>query len=172
LVVDYQPPVTPGYSSQPAAAWPPPQPEQPPRKSRTVPILVGAVGVLVVVVGVLAYYLIRTTHSSPAARPAAGTSAHIVPGAAFEAIKTQCGITAGYDIEDAGHTLIITVGGAYMTSTMMTCVFNSLNVPSAVREHIGTTRALDGQQTDTWDDYTARWTYHPDDGLQMTIREG
>ena len=43
-------------------------------------------------------------------------------------------------------------------------------MPDAVRQHVSTTRALDGQQTDSWTGYTARWTYHPDDGLQMTIQ--
>ena len=34
---------------------------------------------------------------------------------------------------------------------------------------INSTRALDGMQTDSWHDITARWTYHPDDGLDITL---
>jgi len=49
-------------------------------------------------------------------------------------------------------------------------VFDHLGVPDAVRQHVATTRALDGQQTDSWTGYSARWTFHPDNGLQMTIR--
>lgn len=163
----------PGYSSQPPPVWPPQQPA--PRKNRAVPILVVALVVLLAVTGVLAVYLVRANRSAPAAAPAhtAAASAKIVPGAAFQVIDETCRMSMpSYDIEDAGHTLNLLVGGPTgMSTDAMTCVFNSLDIPDAVRQHIGTTRALDGQQTDSWDDYTARWTYHPDDGLQMTIRE-
>jgi len=74
-------------------------------------------------------------------------------------------------VEDAGKTLVTTVGGgAFMSTDTAGCVFDHLAVPDAVRQHVNTTRALDGQQTDSWSGYMARWTYHPDDGLQMTIR--
>jgi len=35
--------------------------------------------------------------------------------------------------------------------------------------HINTTRALDGTQSDEWDGYKARWTYHPDAGVRITF---
>lgn len=49
------------------------------------------------------------------------------------------------------------------------CVLDSLDIPSRVLDHIGHTRALDGMQTDSWDDYEARWNYHPDNGMSITI---
>jgi hypothetical protein len=33
------------------------------------------------------------------------------------------------------------------------------------------TRALDGRQSETWEDFSASWTYHPDNGLDVLIRE-
>lgn len=51
----------------------------------------------------------------------------------------------------------------------VTCFLNELKTPEYVRKHIESTRALDGQQTDKWDGYEARWTYHPDNGLLLTI---
>jgi|1185.fasta_scaffold41226_2 hypothetical protein len=33
------------------------------------------------------------------------------------------------------------------------------------------TRALDGMQTDSWPGYTARWTYQPDDALDIIIQQ-
>ena len=75
---------------------------------------------------------------------------------------------------DGGKTLIINSSGDPIKSIVDTqtvsCVLDYLKTPAAVRAHISSTRALDGQQTDSWAGYTARWTYHPDDGLQMTIR--
>lgn len=172
MAVSYQPPVMPGPTSQPAPAW---TPQPAPRKSRAVPILIAALVALVLVVAGLAFYLLRPAPAAPArsAPKQAAVSAHIVPGAAFQVIDETCHTSMpSFDVEDGGHTLIMMVGGGNgMSNDTMTCVFNSLDVPASVREHIGTTRALDGQQTDSWDDFTARWTYHPDDGLQMTIRE-
>jgi hypothetical protein len=49
------------------------------------------------------------------------------------------------------------------------CALDALAIPERVLDHIGTTRALDGQQEDSWDDYQARWTYHPDHGVNLTI---
>lgn len=49
------------------------------------------------------------------------------------------------------------------------CFLRGLGAPDYVAQHISTTRALDGQQTDEWDDIEARWTYHPDNGLQITF---
>lgn len=84
----------------------------------------------------------------------------------------------------ADHTLVITGAGKQMkdSDTMYdegilglaieACVLDGLGTPTAVREHISSTRALDGQQTDQWGKYSARWTYHPDAGQNMTITEG
>lgn len=164
----------PGYSSQPPPVWPPQPPA--PRKSRAVPILVTALIASVITAGALAFYLLRNDQTPSAATPAHSAEAvanKINPGEAFQVIYQNCQASnPTFDVEDGGHTLNIVVGGLNgMSTDTMTCVLNSLNVPDAVRQHISTTRALDGQQTDVWDDFTARWTYYPDDGLQMTIRE-
>lgn len=76
----------------------------------------------------------------------------------------------------------LTIGGAWarddecgLTETgflfglVYDCVLEALEVPERVRSHIGSTRALDGMQEDSWDDYNARWTYHPDAGITVTI---
>lgn len=48
-------------------------------------------------------------------------------------------------------------------------MLEQLDAPDYVTQHIESTRALDGMQTDEWDDMKARWTYHPDDGLSLTL---
>jgi len=155
-----QPPVVAGYATQPSQGdWKPPK-----AKSRAVPILAGLVAVLALAVAGLTLALLRANDSSKPADSTAG------PGAAFAKAKEECGVVAGYLVEDAGKTLVLTVGGAFVSTSAAACVFDKLGVPDAVRQHVSTTRALDGQQTDSWTGYSARWTYHPDDGLQMTIR--
>lgn len=51
----------------------------------------------------------------------------------------------------------------------VSCLLAGLGAPDYVADHINSTRALDGQQTDEWDDIEARWTYHPDNGLKITF---
>lgn len=59
--------------------------------------------------------------------------------------------------------------GPYDTYEDVACVLAELDTPDYVIQHIDSTRALDGQQTDEWGDFEARWTYHPDSGMQMTV---
>jgi hypothetical protein len=152
----------PGPYDQPAPSEALPMSAAPTPKSRAAPILAGLVAVLAVVVVGLTIALLRTGDSgTPAARAGAD---------AFSQARDACKVVAGYQVEDAGKTLVMTVGSAFMNTDTAACVFDKLGVPDAVRQHVSTTRALDGQQTDSWPGYTARWTYHPDDGLQMTIR--
>lgn len=47
------------------------------------------------------------------------------------------------------------------------CVLEALDAPEYVNEQMGSTRPLDGRQSTSWDGYTAEWTYHPDDGLDV-----
>ncbi len=155
-----QPPVTPGYTSPPQGDWTPPRP-----KSKAVPLLVAALVLALITVAGLTYLLVGRDKPAVAPKAIAATSA-----AKLAEIHDECSVVAGYNIEDAGRTLVMTVGNQFMSAETMNCVFDRLGTPDAVRQHVSTTRALDGQQTDSWPGYSARWTYHPDDGLQMTIR--
>ena len=52
----------------------------------------------------------------------------------------------------------------------MACVFDELQMPTAVRERIGATRPIDGQLEDSWDGYTVRW-WMSDDEASVIVRE-
>jgi hypothetical protein len=75
---------------------------------------------------------------------------------------------SGTDGEDYG-----TVGDAVFDS--MICVLGTVGVPSDVIARLSSTRALDGMQSASWEDTTlgntvsALWTYHPDQGMNVTI---
>ena len=101
-------------------------------------------------------------------------------GPSLEAAEHECNKgRSGGDLADGGKTLIIDLRGTSpaeqvrgaMDADTFGCVMAELEVLSSVTSHIQGTRALDGQQTDTWGDFSARWTYHPDHGLQMTIEQ-
>lgn len=97
---------------------------------------------------------------------------------AIESAAEECEQTLS--VADDGKTIRLHVWGDDVTNPdifthasmeSMTCILDELETPTAVRDHMGQTRALDGQQTDEWGSFTARWTYHPDEGIQLTIRE-
>lgn len=49
------------------------------------------------------------------------------------------------------------------------CVLDELDVPDSVLTRMSSTRALDGRQTGEWDEFSASWGYHPDNGLDVVI---
>lgn len=80
---------------------------------------------------------------------------------------------AGDVLRDEGRSMTLDTMGEedYVGDEIevVACVLTELDTPDYVIDHIDSTRALDGQQTDEWDDIEARWTYHPDVGMQLTL---
>lgn len=52
------------------------------------------------------------------------------------------------------------------------CVLERIGAPPSVTARMDSTRALDGMQDAEWGGFTASWTYHPDEGLNLIITEG
>ena len=94
----------------------------------------------------------------------------------FERAAEACELAPVLVVADKGTTLTLTTAGesgvSYTDIEDVACVLAKLEVPSYVVSHIDSTRALDGQQTDEWDGISARWTYHPEDGLHLVLRDG
>lgn len=76
---------------------------------------------------------------------------------------------------DGGKSYSIETGGEESEGTgtleQLVCVLVRVDVPDHVIAHIDSTRALDGMQTATWGHFSARWTYHPNDGLNFSLIE-
>lgn len=92
------------------------------------------------------------------------------PTGPLEAAVETCG--AGR-LADDGQTLIIdTKGeedGVGDSIDDLVCLLIALETPTSVIEHMDSTRALDGMQTNSWDEFEARWNYHPRSGMGLTI---
>lgn len=78
------------------------------------------------------------------------------------------------ELADDDHTLMLDMmgedyGSGSETIEDVACVLAALDAPSAVAYRMDGTRALDGMQSATWGAYSATWTYHPDDGLDLII---
>jgi hypothetical protein len=93
---------------------------------------------------------------------------------------SACGITSTTSpsldsiVRDDGRTLILDgigeeSGSGSVPILVQLCVLQELNIPDAVMAQIKTTRALDGRQTASWGEFTASWTYHPKNGLDIII---
>ncbi|NUQ88548.1 MAG: hypothetical protein HOQ43_08820 [Glycomyces artemisiae] len=92
----------------------------------------------------------------------------------LEEAKELCAADSPYvRVGDGGQTLSIDNAGAEetvgATVVELGCILVDLDVPDAVVNHIDSTRALDGYQEDSFGEFEMGWTYHPDDGVNMTI---
>jgi hypothetical protein len=115
------------------------------------------------------YTLLGDEPADTGAAPAAATSV----GPNFKRVLDACGsgngTLPGREVTDNGKTLIMQTGASGISIDHLGCVLEKLGASDAIVQHMNTTRALDGQQTDSWAGLSARWTYHPDNGLQITI---
>lgn len=76
---------------------------------------------------------------------------------------------------DGGKTLTLNSVGKYsytfnaLTIVDLACALSVLKAPSYVTSQIDHTRALDGMQKASWGKISAFWTYHPDDGVNISF---
>ena len=83
-------------------------------------------------------------------------------------VETNLWITVG----DEGRSISMQSEGEEAAGAAfedLACVLLELDTPDSVINRIDSTRALDGRQTGTWDNYSASWGYHPDNGLDIVI---
>jgi len=94
----------------------------------------------------------------------------------FKATLKACGMSAyteGVTLGDGDRSLILDMRGEEeftgLSYTDTECVLEGLGVPDSTLTLMNTTRALDGRQSDSWADFEATWSYHPDNGLDIVI---
>ncbi|TFC65939.1 hypothetical protein E3T25_08920 [Cryobacterium sandaracinum] len=148
-----------------APSTPAPLPTSPPAFSPR-EVRVGAVGLAIgLVVGVVGSLLMASV---------AGGLGSIALGnpmadaAATCEVETNPWITVG----DEGRSISMQSEGEEAAGANfddLACVLLELDTPDSVINRIDSTRALDGRQTGTWEDYSASWGYHPDNGLDIVI---
>jgi len=179
----------------PADAMPlPPQPGSPPsagspplhrRPVWLVPVLTGVLGLLIGSAGTAfiasqrAAAADRAEASASAASASSSAAAEEKAKAARAAVLTHaadvCGTAhvSGMTLADEGTSLTFDMKGEEDTRgadiTSIMCVFNQLKMPSAVLSHIEQTTSMDGRQSETWDNVTVSWSYHPDRGLDGVL---
>lgn len=131
----------------------------PPAKSRKPLVILGAVGIAcILVVGGIVFAALDFFGDSPLAEAQAKCDKDV----------------SGTSVTDGGKTLLIDTKGEEDTAgtdiSVVACVLTELKTPAAVIAHMDSTRALDGRQEDSWEGFTASWTYHPDAGMDLIVR--
>lgn len=167
------PPVVPGLpdgqQSPPADSASPPS--LPTSKRRWWPAVISGMVVLLIGAGVAVFLLLRKDSPvTPLAQPVPTTAGPTALRTAYE----SCGRVG--EISDGDRTLFLDMrgeeaGSGVLSISDITCILGGLNTPSYVIHEMEQTRALDGRQSETWGDFEASWSYHPDDGLDVLIRE-
>ncbi|MFI6575204.1 hypothetical protein ACIBFB_05340 [Nocardiopsis sp. NPDC050513] len=93
----------------------------------------------------------------------------------LESAVADCGLdeAPGAVLGDDGHSLRLDGRGEEdqigLDFADIQCVLDELDTPDYVMNRILQTRALDGTQAGSWDDFHATWSYHPNSGTSMTI---
>jgi hypothetical protein len=104
-------------------------------------------------------------------RGSEGTDA-AAAGPTLAAAKTTCGADE-VALADGDKTLVIDSTGDEDThgvsSSTVACLLTNLGTPVAVTQQMGSTRSVDGRQSATWPGFSASWTYHPDQGLDIIV---
>lgn len=126
-------------------------------------------GLVVLLLGAAgsAVYLATRTGAVDALNPLAPKSTKLATASA------ACG--AG-ELADDDKTLVLDMAGkdpgtGSLTVDNVMCVLKLLEMPSYVQAEMQTTRALDGRQSQSWGIFEASWKYHPDDGLDVIVRQ-
>lgn len=137
--------------------------EQPSRKRRWTKIILG---VIAVIAGLVAFGQITNGSSA----------AHTIVTPPLVKAQQACDPTGlGTTVADGKKTLVVNGAGKEDTAGVdvaaEACILGNLGATTAVLQHMDSTRALDGRQTDSWGGFKAAWTYHPDQGLDLVIQD-
>lgn len=78
----------------------------------------------------------------------------------------------GVTVDSGGRAMYLNGEGeesAGVNVLVQICILNELNVPDSVFDRISGTTSLMGVQTARWENLEASWTYHPNNGLDISI---
>jgi hypothetical protein len=95
-------------------------------------------------------------------------------GTRFEVAFEQAGVTSQYITVEDGGTSIIVDGPPDDTNTNtfypdLAALLTALDVPAYVVDQIDSTSSLQGLREASWNGIEAQWSYHPDNGLDLTL---
>lgn len=94
----------------------------------------------------------------------------------FEAKVILCGKKVGDSIQVDSDGMGMYLDGPSddswytgLTVTDIMCVLDNLEIPSSVKSRMYGTTSMMGVQEATWQDLKASWSYHPSNGLDVSV---
>lgn len=142
------------FSHGPQSAGPVPQPMAPTAASKRITITIPVFVIMIIgdVLGILFLFGCVLNLTDTGQQQASVD---------FNAVEQKC------NDEDDDTTLQVGDGGASLSLSMeddsdgkvFNCVASEVGLPDSVRSKMGSTRALDGTQSDTWDGMKVTWSY-------------
>lgn len=81
----------------------------------------------------------------------------------------QLDVGGTLNLEDDGKTLLVQTASDAGSPVGVQCVFDELQTRTSIISKIGNTTAMMGVQSAEQDDVEYTWTYHPDNGLDLTL---
>lgn len=61
--------------------------------------------------------------------------------------------------------------GDTLTAAAVSCLIGETDAPDSLGSEIEQTSAMMGRQSESWDDLTLEWSYHPDSGLSAVLKQ-
>lgn len=113
-------------------------------------------------------------------RKSSSESEVVEKGVDFNKIFKECELSSDYaEVASDGSYLSIDTdpkdlgGDAIVEDILEACaayerVNAALGLPESLEKKMSETNALDGRQSQTYDNITVSWKYHPDHGLEIT----
>ncbi|MCS6547654.1 hypothetical protein NYS50_07190 [Curtobacterium flaccumfaciens pv. flaccumfaciens] len=114
-----------------------------------------------------------------AAASFAGCAKAEPPTPRFKTAIEKCDIRGedGVEYADEGASLILSTAGeddfgsGMITWSDVECVLKRTKATEATLNRMLSTRALDGMQDASWKGVEASWTYHPDNGFNISLED-
>lgn len=106
-----------------------------------------------------------------------GVSVALTPNPLVTAVD-NCGLNGsdGIELADGDKTLIVDTEGeedfSGATYDDLDCVIKELNLPERIVNKIDHTSSLDGTVSDTFENISLSWKYHPDNGVNLIASIG
>jgi len=97
-----------------------------------------------------------------------------LPDSTFSNAAEACFASSdpGLTIDDDGRAMYLNGEGkesSGMNVFFQVCILEELEVPDSVFDRISNTNSTMGVQEASWDNFEMSWTYHPDNGLNVSV---
>jgi hypothetical protein len=93
----------------------------------------------------------------------------------FQKAYSSCGSPSGVSVSDEGKTISVDTMGEEEYSGAsygdLVCIISAVGTPTYINDGIMSVRAMDGRQTQEFDEIIVSYSYHPDHGMDIVFHK-